>query len=399
MVSIQRLTIFQMNDTHGYVEPHRELVWDGSEPTYPVLGGFARIKTLLDDARRENPGGVLALDNGDTFHGTYPAVSTKGLALVPLVNALGLDAMTAHWEFAWGPRHFLDLAERLGHPVLAANCFAKDSGERPFPGTMVVERAGLRVGVVGLAATIVDKSMPPHFSTGLRFTDGVTEADEAVERLRREDRVDVVVLLSHLGFPQDIELAGLVRGIDVIVSGHTHNRLERPAYVGKTIVIQSGCHGSFVGLLDLDVEGGRILAHRHRLVAVDDGIRRALVMRDHLRQEIVLGITRHRGRHHAGVHRVHRLGGGSGIRRGIARRRRHGDRRMPMGRRLLRHDGHHDRGNTGKGHEKRLVHWLKVPRTMDRGVDAGRSGLFLRPHHFFGIGRFAGSPSGGFGQP
>lgn len=272
MTPNHRLTIFQMNDTHGYVEPHRELVWRGATPSYPVLGGYARIKTLLDDARRGNPGGVLALDNGDTFHGTYLAVSSKGLALVPLVNSLGLDAMTAHWEFAWGPRHFMDLARSLAHPVLAANCFAKESGERPFPGTMVVERAGLRIGVVGLAATIIDKSMPPHFSTGLRFTDGVKETDEAVGQLRGKDLVDLVVVLSHLGFPQDMELAKEVRGIDVLLSGHTHNRLEHPALVRDTILIQSGCHGSFIGLLDLDVRGGRVVSYRHRLIEVNDGI-------------------------------------------------------------------------------------------------------------------------------
>lgn len=270
MPSPRRLTIFQMNDTHGYVEPHRELVWDAHQPRFPVLGGYARIKSLLEKARLENPGGVIALDNGDTFHGTYPAVASKGFGLVPLVNELRLDAMTAHWEFAWGPQHFLELARKLDHQVLAANCYEIGTGERPFAATMIVERAELRIGIVGLAATIIDKSMPPHFSTGFRFTNGIEETDEAVDRLRREDQVDVVVVLSHLGFPQDMELADQVNGIDVILSGHTHNRLERPAYVGKTIIIQSGCHGSFIGLLDLDVEGGRVVGHRHRLVPVDE---------------------------------------------------------------------------------------------------------------------------------
>lgn len=263
------LTLVQINDTHGYLEPHPELVWDGRDASYPTMGGYARIATIIEAARRDNPGGVLALDNGDTLHGTYPAVSSKGEALVPLVNALGLDAMTAHWEFAWGPKHFLGLAARLDHPVLAINCFDKATGERPFPGTKVFERAGLRIGVIGIAATIIDKSMPPHFSTGLRFTNGEEETAGAARRLRDEDGVDLVVVLSHLGFPQDMQLAQDVQGVDVILSGHTHNRLESPARVGRTVVIQSGCHGSFVGRLDLDVRGGEIVGCRHRLVSVD----------------------------------------------------------------------------------------------------------------------------------
>lgn len=124
------LTIVQINDTHGYLEPHPELVWSPTGPTYRTLGGYARIATLLKQARQQNPDGVLALDNGDTFHGTYPAVSSKGEALVPLVNAWQLDAMTAHWEFAWGPKHFEEMAGRLNHPMLAINCYDKRTGER-----------------------------------------------------------------------------------------------------------------------------------------------------------------------------------------------------------------------------------------------------------------------------
>jgi len=105
MTEAHNLTVVQINNTHGYLESHPELVWSGSEASYPTLGGYARIASLLNAARRENPGGVLVLDNGDTFHGTYPAVISRGEALIPLVNALKIDAMTAHWEFAWGPAH------------------------------------------------------------------------------------------------------------------------------------------------------------------------------------------------------------------------------------------------------------------------------------------------------
>lgn len=98
------LTVIQINDTHGYLEPHPELVWSGSKASYPTLGGYARIASLLNSARRENPGNVLVLDNGDTFHGTYPAAVSRGEALIPLDNALKLDAMTAPLGVCLGPR-------------------------------------------------------------------------------------------------------------------------------------------------------------------------------------------------------------------------------------------------------------------------------------------------------
>ena len=91
----------------------------------------------------------------------------------------------------------------------------------------------------------------------------------AAARLRAEG-ADLVIVLSHLGYPQDLALAGRVDGIDVILSGHTHNRVEVPARVNGSVVIQSGCHGSFVGRLDLQVQNGKIAEVRHRLIPVDD---------------------------------------------------------------------------------------------------------------------------------
>ena len=266
------LTIFQINDTHGYLEPHPELVWTPDGPTYPTMGGYAGIASLLKQARKENPEGVIAFDNGDTFHGTYPAVMSKGETVVPLVNALQLDAMTAHWEFAWGPQHFQELTQRLNHPVLAINCYEEQSGNRPFQGSIVLQRLGLRIGVIGIAATIIDKSMPPRFSEGLRFTSGIDELPAEIARLRSSEGVHLIVVLSHLGFPQDVKLAQSIDGIDVVVSGHTHNRLDHPARIRETLIIQSGCHGSFVGKLDLDIESGRVSGARHQIIPVDEAI-------------------------------------------------------------------------------------------------------------------------------
>lgn len=265
-----RLTLLQINDTHGYLEPHPELVWSQDGPEFPTLGGFARIKTVFDTVRAEG-GTVLAFDNGDTFHGTYAAVSTKGEGLVPALNALGLTAMTGHWDFAWGPAHMADLAARLHHPFLAANCSRLSDGNRPFPATLLCRAGALTVGVIGIAATILDKTMPPSFASGLRFTDGIEETRTEAARLRA-DGANLVVVLSHLGYPQDLALAGRVDGVDVILSGHTHNRVEVPAVVNGTLLIQSGCHGSFVGRLDLRIDAGRITDFRHRLIPVDDSI-------------------------------------------------------------------------------------------------------------------------------
>lgn len=271
-MSERKLTILQINDLHGYLEPHPEVFRARGGFRYQTCGGLARIATVFKQVRVERPGAVLALDNGDTFHGTYVAVESQGKAMVPLMKALEFDAMTAHWEFAYGPEQFQKLALALSYPVLAINCYEVDSDRLVFAPSRIVERAGLRVGIVGIASNIIDKSMPPSYSTGVRFMLGNTELPAHIERLRSAEKVDLVVVLSHLGFAQDAKLAAEVAGIDVLISGHTHNRLYRPVWVGGTPIIQSGCHGSFVGRLDLTVSGRKVMDVRHELLCVDEQI-------------------------------------------------------------------------------------------------------------------------------
>ena len=266
------LTLLQINDIHGYMEPHPCLFWEGGGLAHRTGGGLARVANVLDRVRRSAEGAVITLDSGDSIHGTYPAVHTRGEALVEPLNLLGLDAWTGHWDFAWGIDRLREIAGRLGHPFLACNCYLAGSDTLAFPPTLLIERGGVRVGIVGIAATIVDKTMPEHFGEGLRFTLGNEELPGHIAELRGAGRADVVVVLSHLGFPQDVKLAGEVPGIDVILSGHTHNRIDAPFVVGGTAIIQSGCHGDFVGRLDLRIDDGRVRVVDHRLIPVDDTV-------------------------------------------------------------------------------------------------------------------------------
>ena len=110
--------------------------------------------------------------------------------------------------------------------------------------------------------------MPPSYSEGIYFTLGKDELLSIIDMLRINEKVDLIVLVSHLGFSQDMKLLSDVHGVDICLSGHTHNRLYKPVLNGKTIVIQSGCHGSFLGCLDLEMDGGQIIDYRHMLIEV-----------------------------------------------------------------------------------------------------------------------------------
>ena len=266
------LTIVQMNDTHAYFDLHQEMFWQGDHNVYRQAGGYARIATIVKKIRTEKPGNCLFCDCGDTLHGTYPALVTKGQAMIPILNSLGLDAMTAHWEFAYVPTVFNERVTELNYPMLANNVFDKVTKKPVYQSYAIKEIGGLRIGLIGIASNIVDKTMPKSFSEGIYFTLGKDELPPIIDLLRNKESIDLIVLISHLGFTQDMKLISEVQGIDVCLSGHTHNRLYKPVIIGKTIVIQSGCHGSFLGRLDLEVVGGQIVGYHHKLIEVEASI-------------------------------------------------------------------------------------------------------------------------------
>ncbi len=280
------LTVIQMNDTHAYFNLHQEMFWEGNQEVYRPVGGYARIATLVKEIRASKGDRVLFLDNGDTLNGTYPAVKTKGAAMVPVVNALGLDAMSSHWEFAYGPSGFKKRAEELNFPVLAINIFDKKSNELIFPPYLVKEIDGLKVGLIGIASNIIDNTMPPFFSEGLSFTLGREELPAVIDKLRKEEKVDLVILISHLGFPQDMKLVNEVKGVDLCLSGHTHNRITQPVEQGNTLVIQSGCHGSFLGRIDLELTDGKVTGYEHEMIEVEANITPDVDMTEIIEKEL-----------------------------------------------------------------------------------------------------------------
>lgn len=265
------LTVVQMNDIHANLFEHGDARYTPEGFRVETLGGYSRIMTKLKEYRAQYPGEVLLLDNGDTLHGTYEAVQTKGEVMIPYLKALGVDAMTFHWDAAYTPKHLKGMEAKLGYPILAVNVYHRGTRELYFQPTSIIERNGLKIGVIGIASNIIQKNMPPKFSEGADFTDGIEETKEHVQRLRRAG-VDLVLVLSHLGYPQDIALLEQVQGIDLCLSGHTHNRVRSPQKIGGAYIIQSGAMASAIGFLRLTVARKRIADIHHEYVTLDRSI-------------------------------------------------------------------------------------------------------------------------------
>jgi len=235
--------------------------------TYGRIGGLDRMATLVKAIRAERGDKVLLLDGGDTWQGSYTALQSRGADMVRLMNALSPDAMTAHWEFTYGAKRVEELVKELKFPFLAGNVKEATWGDPVFQPSAVFERGGLRIGVIGQAFPYTPVANPRYLIPDWSF--GIEEEKIAanVGKLRA-DKVDLVVLLSHNGFDVDRKLAGRVKGIDVILTGHTHDALPAPVKVGDTLLIASGSHGKFLARLDLEVRDRRIQDYAFRLIPV-----------------------------------------------------------------------------------------------------------------------------------
>ena len=233
---------------------------------YGRMGGLDRVARVVNAIRADRPDAIL-LDGGDTWHGSMVSHLTKGQDMVNIMNKLGVDGMTSHWEWTFGQDRVHEIVDALPFPFLAQNIFERDWDDPEFDDYAIFERGGARIAVIGQAFPYLPVSNPgwmfPDYSFGIRERRMQEMVDEV-----RADGADLVVVLSHNGVPTDRQMAQRVSGIDVILTGHTHDAIPEPVIEGETLLIASGSHGKFVTRLDLDVRDGRMMGFRHKLIPV-----------------------------------------------------------------------------------------------------------------------------------
>ena len=235
---------------------------------YGRLGGLDRVSTVIKAIRADRPDAIL-LDGGDTWHGSYTCHHTQGQDMVNVMNALNTEAMTFHWEFTLGSERVHEIIDTLPFPALGQNIFDAEWDEPAeyFKPYTFFERGGSKIAVIGQAFPYMPIANPgwmfPEYSFGIR--------DENMQAMVDEVRglgADLVVVLSHNGFDVDKKMASIVTGIDLILSGHTHDALPEPVLIDKTVIIASGSNGKFVSRVDLDVRNGQMLGFKHKLIPI-----------------------------------------------------------------------------------------------------------------------------------
>lgn len=270
----KHITILHTNDVHSQIDPY-----ESSHPTFPNMGGAAKRATLVAQVRKENPN-ILLLDAGDIFQGTPYFNFYGGELEMKLMSMMGYDAATlGNHDFDNSVDGLLAQMPNTKFSLLSANYDFSNTVMAPYVKPyQVFVKDGIRIGVFGLGIELKGL-VDPRMYKETKYIDPIEIAQDTTRKLKQDERCDLVICLSHLGYRyehdkvSDEVLAAQTSDIDLIIGGHTHTLMESPATVlnrnGKEVIInQVGYKGVFMGRIDFFFEEGKNEVTSQKLAVV-----------------------------------------------------------------------------------------------------------------------------------
>ncbi|HBE41626.1 MAG TPA: hypothetical protein DDW27_10570 [Bacteroidales bacterium] len=294
----QEIVIIHTNDLHSHLAGfapelnYSPLVVNNDE----TVGGFSRIASVIRNEKKKNDGITFVVDAGDFLMGTlFQGIEVKTGFQLRLMKMMGYDVLAlGNHEFDYGPGKLAEIINSalrageipgllLGNGVFNPYDPGDDGLEKLFSDnilgrTMIISRGGLKFGFFSLLGKVADDNSA--YAPPVTFSKQIPAARQMVRELK-EENCDIIICLSHSGISkdkkgnwagEDVELAGKVKDIDVIISGHTHTYLNNPVVVNGIPVVQTGEYGVNVGKLTLIYENGRVRVKDYSLIPVDDTI-------------------------------------------------------------------------------------------------------------------------------
>ncbi len=240
---------------------------------YGKVGGFAHLATLVKRLKASRPGALL-LDGGDTWQGSGTSYWTNGQDMVDACKLLGVDVMTAHWEFTLGMERVNEIVKKdfAGQiDFVAHNVKTTDFGDLVFKPYVIKPINGIPTAIIGQAFPYTPIANPRYMVADWEFGIQEDHLQTMIDEVRGKG-AQVVVLLSHNGMDVDLKLASRVTGLDAILGGHTHDGMPVATLVknrnGQTIVTNAGSNGKFLAVVDFEVQGKKVVDYRYKLLPV-----------------------------------------------------------------------------------------------------------------------------------
>ncbi|NFG58701.1 LysM peptidoglycan-binding domain-containing protein [Clostridium botulinum] len=255
-----KITIIHTNDTHS-----RVLSADGGF-------GFGKIATIANETKKENPN-TLLVDAGDTLHGKPIVNVSKGENAVKILDAAGYDFMVpGNHDFNYGNERLMELSKLAKNfKMLAAN--VKKNGKDMLPPYEIVEKGNVKIGIFGLSTPETAYKTNPANVKGVTFEDPIKVSEEMVKELK--DKTDVIVALTHVGLDDSSvvtskQIAEKVKGIDVIIDGHSHTTLNDGLMVNNTLIAQTGEYDQNLGVVELEIKDKKVTDKKAKLLNSKD---------------------------------------------------------------------------------------------------------------------------------
>jgi len=273
---VQVLTLLHTADIHSQLDIHDEFFIENGKPVYKKRGGFATLKTMVNELRKKNPLNTLVIDGGDCFQGSGIAALTEGRAIIPLMNNIGYDIMLpGNWEVVYGKEMMLKDMFAYNGVKVCANMFHEtrdeQNGELIFPPYFIKYIAGIKIGFIGYNDPLTPRRQSPAYSYGIHFTFPKKNIERYIQLLKEYEKCDMIFLLTHMGLAQQVGLANMeeVKGVDYILGADTHERIRKPIQGAHARVTEPGAFGSFISKLDIVIEDGKVKEHNYQLLDVD----------------------------------------------------------------------------------------------------------------------------------
>ena len=269
------VTILHTNDIHGNILPREDFAENSNSGEKRRIGGEAAMSTVIKSERelaKEKGEEFLLLDAGDVAMGTSISGMFEGKPMIEVMNKQGYDAATlGNHDFDWGVDALQNMIQEASFPFLSANI--RDKHGKPLPNTqpfIVKDLHGLKVGLVGVITPETGEISADDTVREMGFDDPVESLKATIPEMKRQG-ADMIVVLSHAGLKEDQRIAQGVKGINLIVGGHSHDTLEEPIKIGNTLIAQTGFGGKSIGKVQLewDPNTGKVTGGKGKLISID----------------------------------------------------------------------------------------------------------------------------------
>jgi 5'-nucleotidase / UDP-sugar diphosphatase len=270
--NLKKFTILHSNDMHG------DFLAEVKAGEGKLIGGLALLSGYINKVRKEEEN-VLFVISGDMVQGSLIDFEYKGISTMEIMNYLAPDVVAlGNHEFDYGLPHLLFLEKMANFPIVNANLYITHYNKRLMMPYIIIKKAGFDILFTGIVTEkVIDSIKQDKLISSFVSLEEASNEIGVISNAYKNDDIDLTIVLTHIGFDSDVELAKLLKpewGVDIIIGGHSHTILEQPEHINGIYIAQAGVGTDQIGRFDIivDDDSNSIVDMKWQLISIDDSI-------------------------------------------------------------------------------------------------------------------------------